>query len=155
MAKDKKERKKGSLALFMGKRPWKKLLRGKVQQEDFPTPLGNPATAAGFRTFSTATTAADVQVSIFRGVQPASPRKRGNPNWGKPSQPIPATATEFELQARQLGLTKQTYTASAELRTWCEHNKNRCYIPEWLLAEWEITVDPNVTPRLTQPRGVS
>jgi len=77
-------------------------------------------------------------------VQPATARKRGNPNWGKPPQPIPTMATEFELQARRLGLTKETYTASAQLRTWCERNKNRCYIPEWLLTEWAITVDPNI-----------
>ena len=77
-------------------------------------------------------------------VQPATARKRGNPNWGKPPQPIPAIATEFELQVKRLGLTKEAYTASAQLRTWCERNKNRCYIPEWLLAEWGITVDPNV-----------
>ena len=76
-------------------------------------------------------------------VQPATARKRGNPNWGKPPHPTPAIATEFELQARRLGLTKEAYTASAQLRTWCERNKNRCYIPEWLLAEWGITVDPN------------
>jgi hypothetical protein len=85
---------------------------------------------------------ADMPKSFF---QPATPRKRGNPNWGMPPQPIPDTATEFELQTRQLGLTKQTYTASVQLRTWCERNKNRCYIPEWLLAEWGITVDPNAT----------
>jgi len=86
-------------------------------------------------------------------IQPIAPRKRGNPNWGKPPQPIPATATEFELQARQLGLTKQTYTASAQLRTWCEHNKNRCYIPEWLLDEWKIDVDSYSFPstRAEQP----
>jgi hypothetical protein len=71
-------------------------------------------------------------------------RKRGNPDWGNPLQPVAATATEFELQARRLGLTRQTYAASAELRMWCECNKDRCYIPEWLLAEWGITVDPNV-----------
>jgi len=74
--------------------------------------------------------------------RPATPRKRGNPEWGKPPQPIPATASEFELQAKRLGLTKQTYAASAELRKWCEHNRNRCYIPEWLLAEWGIVVNP-------------
>jgi len=33
------------------------------------------------------------------------------------------------------------YTASDRLRTWCEDNKNRFYIPEWLLAEWDIAVD--------------
>jgi len=76
-------------------------------------------------------------------VQPATTRKRGNPRWwqGQPPQPIPAIATAFELQARRLGLTKEAYTASAQLRTWCERNKNHCYIPEWLLAEWGITVD--------------
>ena len=24
----------------------------------------------------------------------------------------------------------------------CEHNRNRYYVPEWLLEEWSITVDP-------------
>ena len=75
----------------------------------------------------------------------ATQRKRGNPDWGKPPQAVPNTPTEFELQARRLGLTKQTYAASAELRIWCERNKNRCYVPEWLLAEWAITVEPNVS----------
>ena len=42
---------------------------------------------------------------------------------------------------RLLGLTKRTYAASAQLRGWCERNKNRCYIPEWLLAEWGMTVE--------------
>jgi hypothetical protein len=76
-------------------------------------------------------------------IRPVTHRKRGNPNWGKSPQPLPAIVTEFESQARRLGLTRQTYTTSAELRTWCEHNKNRIYIPEWLLAEWGITLDPN------------
>ena len=86
-------------------------------------------------------------------IQPIAPRKRGNPNWGKPLQATPATATEFELQARQLGLTKQTYTASAQLRTWCERNKNRCYIPEWLLDEWKIDVDSYSLPSTRPERA--
>ena len=73
--------------------------------------------------------------------RPATPRKRGNPNWGKPLQVVPSIATEFELYTRRLGLTKRMYTASDRLRTWCEDNKNRFYIPEWLLAEWDIAVD--------------
>jgi hypothetical protein len=60
---------------------------------------------------------------------------------GKVHSPIPAVATQFELQVKRLGLTKQTYTASARLRAWCEDNKNQYYVPEWLLEEWEITVD--------------
>ncbi len=72
----------------------------------------------------------------------ATTRKCGNPNWGRPIPPAPALATEFELLVRQLQLTAGTYTCSLELRVWCEQNRNRCYIPEWLLEEWGITVDP-------------
>ena len=78
---------------------------------------------------------------------PAPKRKRGNPNWGtgRYAEIGPPVATEFEKQALRLGLTKQTYAGSDVLRTWCKHNRNRCYIPEWLLDEWEIEVDPNVS----------
>src|SRR4029077_17645811 len=72
---------------------------------------------------------------------PAPRRKRGNPNWGRPMPPAPALATEFELRVRHLQLTPEMYTSSVELRIWCEQNRNRIYIPEWLLKEWGITVD--------------
>jgi len=54
---------------------------------------------------------------------------------------MPVLSTEFEMRVKHLRLTPETYTASVELRRWCEHNKNRFYIPEWLLREWGITVD--------------
>jgi len=76
-------------------------------------------------------------------VGPALHRRRGNPNWGKPILHTPALATEFEAKAQQLGLTKLTYPASVQLRDWCERNKNRCYVPEWLLAEWGMVVELN------------
>jgi hypothetical protein len=69
-------------------------------------------------------------------------RKRGNPNWGRPIPSAPALPTEFELQVGQLQLRAGMYTSSGELRAWCEQNRNRCYVPEWLLKEWDITVDP-------------
>jgi hypothetical protein len=72
----------------------------------------------------------------------AMTRKRGNPNWGRPIAPAPALATEFELRAKQLQLTPEMYTSSAQLRTWCKQNRNRIYIPEWLLKAWCLTVDP-------------
>jgi hypothetical protein len=72
-------------------------------------------------------------------------RKRGNPNRGRPTPPSPAHATEFELQAEQLQLSPEMYASSSELRIWCEQNRNRIYIPEWLLEEWLITVDPYST----------
>jgi hypothetical protein len=74
---------------------------------------------------------------------PATIRKRGNPNWGRANAPLLALPTEFELRVRQLQLTKEMYTSSRELRAWCKQNRNRVYIPEWLLEEWGITVDLN------------
>ena len=75
--------------------------------------------------------------------RPAAKRKRGNPNWGRPIPPLLALPTEFEVRVRQLHLTAGTYTSSRELRAWCERNRNRVYIPEWLLGEWGMTVDLN------------
>jgi hypothetical protein len=57
---------------------------------------------------------------------PGATRKRGNPNWGRALPPAPALAIEFELRVRHLQLTPEMYTSSIELRTWCEHNRNRC-----------------------------
>lgn|GEM_PF-1815408 len=74
-------------------------------------------------------------------LSPIMTRKRGNPNWGRSIAPAPALATQFELKVRQLQLTPEMYVSSRELRLWCQLNSNRCYVPEWLLAEWRITVD--------------
>jgi hypothetical protein len=49
------------------------------------------------------------------------------------------------MQVKKLGLTKQTYADSAQLRSWCENNRNRFYVPEWLLDALGITVDPNLS----------
>lgn len=67
--------------------------------------------------------------------------KRGNPEWGKPFQHSPAAPTEFDTQVVRLRLTQAQFLASQELRRWCEHNRNRVYIPEWLLKEWQIRVE--------------
>jgi hypothetical protein len=72
-------------------------------------------------------------------------KKRGNPNWGRPAQPSSAIVTEFERKLRELGLTNETCASSAQLRTWCGQNKNRYYIPEWLLKEWQMKVDPDLS----------
>lgn len=76
---------------------------------------------------------------------PVMIRKRGNPNWGRPIPHARFLATEFEMQVRQLRLTEETYVLSAELYSWCERNKNRFYVPEWLLDAWAIPVDPNLS----------
>jgi hypothetical protein len=68
-------------------------------------------------------------------------KRRGNPNWGKPILSAQAVPTEFEGMVLRLGLTKETYSSSSQLRIWCERNSNRCYVPEWLLKEWGIMPD--------------
>jgi hypothetical protein len=74
-------------------------------------------------------------------VLPGTKRGRGNPNWGKPFAALPVMLTRFELQVERLGLSKTQFLASLELKRWCERNRNRCYVPEWLLKEWGIEVD--------------
>ena len=76
---------------------------------------------------------------------PVTTRKRGNPNWGRPMQPASVLCTEFEMQVRLLHLTPAEYVASGRLRSWCDKNKNQYYIPEWLLAEWGIRVDADLS----------
>ena len=68
----------------------------------------------------------------------AMPR-RGNPNWGKPIV-VPAFPTEFDAQVEHLCLTKAEYVGSIALKRWCELNRNRVYIPEWLLDAWKLEV---------------
>jgi len=45
------------------------------------------------------------------------------------------------MQVERLGLTNAEYVGSPELKHWCERNRNRVYVPEWLLKEWEIEVE--------------
>jgi len=70
--------------------------------------------------------------------------KRGNPNGGKPSSVVvPHIVTEFEIVVRHLGLQRRDYAAAPHLQEWCLRNKNRRYVPEWLLDTWEMTVEVN------------
>jgi hypothetical protein len=64
-------------------------------------------------------------------------------NWasGKPPAAQPIRQTDFEDQVQRLGLMEAEYVGSRELRWWCEQNRNRYYVPEWLLKEWGISVD--------------
>ena len=78
---------------------------------------------------------------------PTMARRRGNPNWGggRPAQILSWIPTAFEEQVQKLGLNEQTCATSEKLKQWCERNKDRCYIPEWLLKQWGMSVDPNVS----------
>ena len=67
--------------------------------------------------------------------------KHGNRNWGKPLLPIPALLTEFDIEVARLRLKRQDYVASVPLKRWCDRNRNRVYVPEWLLVEWGMKVE--------------
>jgi hypothetical protein len=67
--------------------------------------------------------------------------RRGNPNWGRAMPFAPALPTQFEVTVKRLRLTPKLYTSSRELKRWCESNRNRCYVPEWLLKEWNLDVE--------------
>jgi hypothetical protein len=72
--------------------------------------------------------------------------RRGNSDFasGRHTPARPATASEFEKRMRELRLTRDTCADSLALRRWCEENRNRCYIPEWLLKVWGIDVEPEL-----------
>ena len=74
---------------------------------------------------------------------PAMARKSESANWasGIVMHVRSTMPTEFEKRMRELRLTKETCSASDELRRWCTDNRNRCYVPEWLLKTWGISVD--------------
>jgi hypothetical protein len=76
---------------------------------------------------------------------PVTTRKRGNPNWGRPMPPVSILCTEFEMQTKELHLAPDQYIVSSRLRKWCKENRNRCYIPEWLLDAWDIRVDADLS----------
>jgi hypothetical protein len=46
---------------------------------------------------------------------------------------IPAAATEFEKQLRRLALSRERARIPLIYESGAKRNRNRCYIPEWLL----------------------
>jgi hypothetical protein len=79
-----------------------------------------------------------------RGLCLADTAIRTGPVASKSFFPAPAGSTEFETKLSQLRLTNETCASSAKLREWCFQNKNRCYIPEWLLKKWGILVNADM-----------
>ncbi len=77
----------------------------------------------------------------------AMARKLESANWASGSfmHVRSVIGTEFEKRMRGLRLTNDTCASSDELRRWCTDNRNRCYVPEWLLKTWGISVgtDPS------------
>ena len=64
---------------------------------------------------------------------------------GKTDGACPGCSYCVREQVQELGLNEQTCATSEKLRQWCHRNKDCCYIPEWLLKLWGISVDPNLS----------
>jgi hypothetical protein len=54
--------------------------------------------------------------------------------------------TAFERKVRKLGLDERTCVGSRALRLWCQENKDRYSIPEWLTCKVGMTVNPSLAP---------
>lgn len=70
-------------------------------------------------------------------------RRRGNPNWCRPT-PMGALAigpTTFESITRELGLAPKDFEASVLLKEWVNRNKNHKYVPLDLLEAWGLEPD--------------
>ena len=69
-------------------------------------------------------------------------KKRGNPNWGKPTlNTVPYTgATSFEEVVKQLRLSPRQYEDSVQLKNWVQKNKDHKYVPSSLLEMWGMEV---------------
>jgi hypothetical protein len=76
---------------------------------------------------------------MLRPIDLPAKRRRGNPNWGKPTQFPPPLLTEFEMQVERLSLSAAEYVRSPELRGWRERNRNRCLEPGKLVELTWVT----------------
>jgi hypothetical protein len=54
--------------------------------------------------------------------------------------PVPDGPTEFDLRVKRLGLANspEKWPTSPALRKFVKSNKNRIYVPEWLLQEMNM-----------------
>jgi hypothetical protein len=52
----------------------------------------------------------------------------------------PLFETKFDEQVYRLGLVESEWCGSTKLRAWVEDNRNRRFVPEWLLGAWGLTV---------------
>lgn len=70
-------------------------------------------------------------------------QKRGNPNWGKPCQPILDRGTLFDELVEKAGLTgkPELWEFSRRLKAFAQKNRGSRYVPEWLLKVWGMDVD--------------
>jgi hypothetical protein len=65
--------------------------------------------------------------------------------------PVPMALSQFERKVKSLALTQGEWVKSVALRNWVQLHKNTKYVPEELLAAYDMSVqvvpeaDPNST----------
>ncbi len=72
------------------------------------------------------------------------PKKRGNPNWGKPMMNTLPPVLEFERVAREFKLSPDQYQHSTRLREWASVHRKSNYIPEVLLKAWGFEIESSL-----------
>ena len=72
------------------------------------------------------------------------PKKRGNPNWGKPMMNTLPPVLEFERVAREFKLSPDQYQHSTRLREWASVHRKSKYIPEVLLKAWGFEIESSL-----------
>jgi hypothetical protein len=84
----------------------------------------------------------DCREHYNRNIAKKPKTKRGNPNWcRRKAESLEERPTEFEDLVLELGLSESEYDHSPKLVKWIRANRNRRYVPEWLLLELGIEVD--------------
>ena len=68
------------------------------------------------------------------------PRKRGNPNWCRPTPmgTLTVSPPTFASVARALGLAPEDFEGSIPLKEWANRNKDHKYVPLDLLEAWGL-----------------
>ena len=54
--------------------------------------------------------------------------------------------TEFEQLASRLKLDAKAWAESKQLREWAQENRHKKYVPEWLLKQWNLELNPEQLP---------
>lgn len=69
------------------------------------------------------------------------PKRRGNPNFGKPNILVPPSSlSAFDKVVQSLSLSPDQYPHSTALRDWVQKNKDQKYVPPAVLKALGLDV---------------
>ena len=62
------------------------------------------------------------------------------PDWSKPSPKLPEGPCAIEQFAGELGIERGDWAQSEQMRAWCAREKDRRYVPTFLLEHFQLVV---------------